>query len=128
MPSGAEFARAAVWSEVESAGAAVGSEVESAGAAVGSEVESAGAAVAVGEQAGQRGDGDLGRDPGADVEPDRPVHASDLVRRDAESGEHGHVRPDVPRVAHDPDPPGDRKSTRLNSSHDQISYAVFCLK
>src|SRR6185312_8835489 len=22
---------------------------------------------------------------------------------------------------------GDRKSTRLNSSHDQISYAVFCL-
>src|SRR5256712_261680 len=27
-------------------------------------------------------------------------------------------------VEHD----GDRKSTRLNSSHDQISYAVFCLK
>src|SRR2546428_6574814 len=24
--------------------------------------------------------------------------------------------------------PTDRKSTRLNSSHDQISYAVFCLK
>src|SRR2546421_5981393 len=24
--------------------------------------------------------------------------------------------------------PRDRKSTRLNSSHDQISYAVFCLK
>src|SRR5206468_7522421 len=24
--------------------------------------------------------------------------------------------------------PQDRKSTRLNSSHDQISYAVFCLK
>src|SRR2546421_8863271 len=23
---------------------------------------------------------------------------------------------------------GDRKSTHLNSSHDQISYAVFCLK
>src|SRR3712207_7361861 len=23
---------------------------------------------------------------------------------------------------------GDRKSTRLNSSHDNISYAVFCLK
>src|SRR2546428_9113151 len=23
---------------------------------------------------------------------------------------------------------GDRKSTRLNSSHDQISYAVFCLE
>src|SRR2546430_13295177 len=27
---------------------------------------------------------------------------------------------------HDPGP--DRKSTRLNSSHSQISYAVFCLK
>src|SRR5206468_12931543 len=24
--------------------------------------------------------------------------------------------------------PRDRKSTRLNSSHDQISYAVFCLQ
>src|SRR2546430_2907061 len=24
--------------------------------------------------------------------------------------------------------PKDRKSTRLNSSHSQISYAVFCLK
>src|SRR2546430_10031820 len=27
-----------------------------------------------------------------------------------------------------PDPSQDRKSTRLNSSHSQISYAVFCLK
>src|SRR5688572_31841325 len=30
-----------------------------------------------------------------------------------------------------PEPPSakrDRKSTRLNSSHSQISYAVFCLK
>src|SRR5437588_5787699 len=26
------------------------------------------------------------------------------------------------------DTPGDRKSTRLNSSHTVISYAVFCLK
>src|SRR2546430_9057891 len=26
------------------------------------------------------------------------------------------------------DPRRDRKSTRLNSSHSQISYAVFCLK
>src|SRR2546430_13684568 len=25
------------------------------------------------------------------------------------------------------EPSGDRKSTRLNSSHSQISYAVFCL-
>src|SRR2546430_13232233 len=27
-----------------------------------------------------------------------------------------------------PSPKQDRKSTRLNSSHSQISYAVFCLK
>src|SRR2546430_13310274 len=27
-----------------------------------------------------------------------------------------------------PGPARDRKSTRLNSSHSQISYAVFCLK
>src|SRR5690606_41954112 len=27
-----------------------------------------------------------------------------------------------------PVPTGDRKSTRLNSSHVKISYAVFCLK
>src|SRR2546430_7019043 len=27
-----------------------------------------------------------------------------------------------------PGSPADRKSTRLNSSHSQISYAVFCLK
>src|SRR3712207_6853108 len=27
-----------------------------------------------------------------------------------------------------PQKPGDRKSTRLNSSHANISYAVFCLK
>src|SRR5215813_14292193 len=27
-----------------------------------------------------------------------------------------------------PCPPADRKSTRLNSSHVRISYAVFCLK
>src|SRR2546430_12983907 len=30
------------------------------------------------------------------------------------------------RPSHDPDI--DRKSTRLNSSHSQNSYAVFCLK
>src|SRR2546430_5895670 len=28
----------------------------------------------------------------------------------------------------EPDDRTDRKSTRLNSSHSQISYAVFCLK
>src|SRR2546421_3512147 len=47
--------------------------------------------------------------------------------KDAPSAVHDHrTPPRVPleraRVLED------RKSTRLNSSHDQISYAVFCLK
>src|SRR2546430_7783166 len=43
-------------------------------------------------------------------------------------------QPQAHRPPRDPaTPPGrqpdrDRKSTRLNSSHSQISYAVFCLK
>src|SRR2546430_12164941 len=35
--------------------------------------------------------------------------------------------PDAANHDRSPDS-GDRKSTRLNSSHSQISYAVFCLK
>src|SRR3712207_7060787 len=41
---------------------------------------------------------------------------------------------DLPHVGHRHDPgddgdvAADRKSTRLNSSHANISYAVFCLK
>src|SRR3989442_7608399 len=61
---------------------------------------------------------------------DRPVHAGRCrpVLRGTEA-----------RAAHKGDPPRrelvdhhvtatDRKSTRLNSSHVRISYAVFCLK
>src|SRR2546430_11088432 len=46
------------------------------------------------------------------------------------SGEQGAV-PSAPPPAPGsrlPAPDADRKSTRLNSSHSQISYAVFCLK
>src|SRR5688572_31514534 len=50
-----------------------------------------------------------------------------LAERDHLTRRHQHV------VAAEVDPlriarPLDRKSTRLNSSHSQISYAVFCLK
>src|SRR5205085_11055282 len=43
------------------------------------------------------------------------------------------IKERIGRVARDGDPDVvivevDRKSTRLNSSHSQISYAVFCLK
>src|SRR2546430_1905232 len=37
-------------------------------------------------------------------------------------------RGDLPRDCARQDERRDRKSTRLNSSHSQISYAVFCLK
>src|SRR2546427_2263106 len=40
------------------------------------------------------------------------------------SGEKPEARQDTANTATEPD----RKSTRLNSSHSQISYAVFCLK
>src|SRR5947209_11541527 len=39
----------------------------------------------------------------------------------------GEFRRTAARVEIEP-PPVDRKSTRLNSSHANISYAVFCLK
>src|SRR5256886_9781173 len=39
----------------------------------------------------------------------------------------GQALPPLPLPAQPPPFP-DRKSTRLNSSHSQISYAVFCLK
>src|SRR5438034_2140063 len=38
------------------------------------------------------------------------------------------VHPETPRMLTDPAEWSDRKSTRLNSSHTVISYAVFCLK
>src|SRR2546422_3986887 len=48
--------------------------------------------------------------------------------RDACSGRS--LRPGLPRTWKSPSLPTrrDRKSTRLNSSHGYISYAVFCLK
>src|SRR3712207_7081465 len=60
-----------------------------------------------------------------------------LVARQLQPRRPGEVRRRLQRVLGDVDqhrsrPPGgrevDRKSTRLNSSHANISYAVFCLK
>src|SRR5256885_13135736 len=45
-----------------------------------------------------------------------------LPSQDSRRGRHGG------RAARRGAPPSDRKSTRLNSSHLVISYAVFCLK
>src|SRR5207248_5472472 len=53
----------------------------------------------------------------------------DGPRRDPHTRHGGRLRPDPGRLR-PRDPPAfpDRKSTRLNSSHRTISYAVFCLK
>src|SRR2546427_9152361 len=56
--------------------------------------------------------------------------------RGARSASRSHARPALSRRWPMPQSPcessaqcwRDRKSTRLNSSHSQISYAVFCLK
>src|SRR3712207_8584356 len=53
-------------------------------------------------------------------------------RRNGAPGQAGGGRPRRPQLRHVPArqgaAEGDRKSTRLNSSHANISYAVFCLK
>src|SRR2546429_3220108 len=60
-----------------------------------------------------------------------PHDRADLHRRDVGGGgvhpaPHGRVDGQVRDRHHEL--PLDRKSTRLNSSHGYISYAVFCLK
>src|SRR5215469_18171743 len=52
----------------------------------------------------------------------RPT-AAEQAARSAATGSRRAARPRGSRA-----PPRDRKSTRLNSSHVEISYAVFCLK
>src|SRR2546430_17327678 len=67
------------------------------------------------------------------VEEDAVGAVEDLAHRLRQGAHAGHVREDAPGPLVD-DPEADvvflidRKSTRLNSSHSQISYAVFCLK
>src|SRR5256885_4916617 len=58
------------------------------------------------------------------------AHDEDVERRAERLGDlegHRHAAPRQ-REHDDVIAPGDRKSTRLNSSHLVISYAVFCLK
>src|SRR2546430_5180235 len=57
------------------------------------------------------------------------VCSSDLFRTAAALGSRPRARRSLADLSpHDPRLLSDRKSTRLNSSHSQISYAVFCLK
>src|SRR5206468_12189304 len=58
-----------------------------------------------------------------------PVHrGTHGIRRDQLNDQPGAGGDLLRRVPHGSGADQDRKSTRLNSSHDQISYAVFCLK
>src|SRR2546427_2633383 len=60
-------------------------------------------------------------------------HAAGYQDETRTAHDHPTLAPHRRRIRSRPDPHdrvvmGDRKSTRLNSSHSQISYAVFCLK
>src|SRR2546427_5277299 len=60
------------------------------------------------------------------------LRAAGLAGHVREAGGEGQRRDQQDLQPGVPEPAGrrhrDRKSTRLNSSHSQISYAVFCLK
>src|SRR3712207_7744328 len=61
-------------------------------------------------------------------QPARPQERVLVAHRDV-AVDHRRVEGLGPEVLPDAlDEVGDRKSTRLNSSHANISYAVFCLK
>src|SRR3989449_8768200 len=78
------------------------------------------------------------RPVGAHLESHRPPPHAPALPPSRREVFHGAARPAaLERHAHDlvarrhravPRADGDRKSTRLNSSHGYISYAVFCLK
>src|SRR5260221_4898452 len=70
------------------------------------------------------------RPPISTLFPYTTLFRSPLVQRTARRGRsgfvHGRARLGIGRGVSGQT--GDRKSTRLNSSHTVISYAVFCLK
>src|SRR2546422_7690133 len=63
-----------------------------------------------------------------DPEVSRARHGQELSQPLDQSQNHPLPQRHVTRPATRATMPTDRKSTRLNSSHGYISYAVFCLK
>src|SRR3712207_7833033 len=59
---------------------------------------------------------------------DRVLADPDMARRTGHAGARAADGVGIERHARECVRHGDRKSTRLNSSHANISYAVFCLK
>src|SRR5690349_25039024 len=72
------------------------------------------------------------RPPRSTLFPYTTLFRSGRRGRGSRRGRPRRRRPGGSRAGRRPGPPGgrgeDRKSTRLNSSHVEISYAVFCLK
>src|SRR2546428_8911984 len=68
------------------------------------------------------------RPPRSTLFPYTTLFRSDAVRARASSAQSCSIEPVGGHRGERRFAPPDRKSTRLNSSHDQISYAVFCLK
>src|SRR2546430_4928639 len=72
------------------------------------------------------------RPPRSTLFPYTTLFRSPLLDRDVGAVGDGEVHRGARRGDEEGDPvlarQQDRKSTRLNSSHSQISYAVFCLK
>src|SRR5437773_6448426 len=75
-----------------------------------------------------RGQGALGEEASQDVRD--PERDEEGVRHwpGAEHERHDDVTDEADDATHERRAASDRKSTRLNSSHITISYAVFCLK
>src|SRR3712207_7586393 len=73
------------------------------------------------------------RPPRSTLFPSTPLFRSDRLQHHPEHAEDDGVQQRLAEPAGGVVPDGaeddqDRKSTRLNSSHANISYAVFCLK
>src|SRR5690606_1815103 len=68
----------------------------------------------------------VGRGPKAPPHSTRVESSTEGCQRQSRSRRPTTVRPSP--LTSEARPPTDRKSTRLNSSHVKISYAVFCLK
>src|SRR5687768_18219619 len=64
------------------------------------------------------------------ISPKSPASGGRRKHRATSGARNGHQSPDPPNrsAAGRHSGRSDRKSTRLNSSHGYISYAVFCLK
>src|SRR5258707_5624082 len=67
------------------------------------------------------------RPPRSTLFPYTTLFRSPFVRQQHHGGGDDAARPQVADAVRN-HVAGDRKSTRLNSSHANISYAVFCLK